>query len=320
MHGAVFLQLMISIWMLVAEGSIDHLVRRAIQKGIDPLLAIQMGSFNTAECYGLKKGAIAPGYDADFLLLSDLESIIIDQVFYAGELVAEEGKWLEKPVLEVAPSTRLTTSVKVKKVSEKDLQISMHDTHMAHVIGIIPNSLVTNHLIQEVNVEKGCFVPSLEKDQLKMALIERHNQTGHIGLGIVHGFGLESGAFATTVAHDSHNIIVAGTNDQDIILAIQKIEEMQGGLVVVKEGEILASLALTIAGLLSDQDTSTILSELDLLHDALEEIGTSTDFNPFLTLSFLALPVIPNLKLTDVGLFDVKSFKHIHIANKSSFS
>lgn len=296
---------------LVAEGSIDHIVRRAIQKGIDPLLAIQMGSFNTAECFGLKKGAIAPGYDADFLLLSDLERITIDQVYHAGKLVAENGKWMEKPISEVTPTARLTTSVKPKEVSERDLQICINSSHTAHVIGIIPNSLVTNHLMQEVNVEHGCFVPSLENDQLKMSVIERHHQTGHIGLGIVHGFGLQSGAFATTVAHDSHNIIVAGTNDRDILLAIQKIEEMQGGLVVVKQGEIIASLALPIAGLLSDRDSSTILTELALLHEVLTEIGASTDFNPVLTLSFLALPVIPNLKLTDVGLFDVKSFEHI---------
>jgi adenine deaminase len=301
---------------LIEEGSIDHHVRRAIQKGIDPILAIQMASFNAAECYGLKKGAIAPGYDADFLLLNDLESVNIDQVYHSGVLVAENGKWIERGMEEIRPSTRLTDSVRNKEVIEKDLQIKLENTSMAHIIGIVPNSLITKHLVQEVDIVEGCFMPSVKKDQLKMAVIERHHHTGHIGLGIVHGFGLQSGALATTVAHDSHNIIVTGTNDQDMLLAIQAMEQMQGGLVVVKEGEIMASLALPIAGLLTDRDSSTLLIELGSLHEALKEVGASTAFNPFLTLSFLALPVIPNLKLTDVGLFDVKRFQHIQIAKE----
>jgi adenine deaminase len=298
---------------LMTEGSIDHHVRRAIEKGIDPILAIQMASLNAAECYGLNKGAIAPGYDADFLILNDLESVDIDQVYHSGKLVAERGKWIEREMDEIVPPTRLTDSVRNKEVTENDLQIKLENTSMAHIIGVIPNSLITKHLVQEVDIVEGCFIPSDKKDQLKMAVIERHHHTGHIGLGIVHGFGLQSGALATTVAHDSHNIIVTGTNDSDMLIAIQAVQEMKGGMVVVKEGKILASLALPIAGLMADRKSTTILSELGSLHEALQEVGASRSFNPFLTLSFLALPVIPNLKLTDMGLFDVKRFEHIKI-------
>jgi adenine deaminase len=299
---------------LMTEGSIDYHVRRAIQKGMDPILAIQMASLNAAECYGLNKGAIAPGYEADFLLLNDLESVEIDQVYHSGVLVAERGKLIEQEMDKIIPPTRLTDSVRNKEVTEKDLQIKIENTSMAHIIGIIPNSLITKHLVQEVDIVDGCFIPSVKKDQLKIAVIERHKETGHIGLGIVQGFGLQSGALVTTVAHDSHNIIVTGTNDSDMLIAIQAVQEMKGGMVVVKEGKILASLALPIAGLMADRKSITILSELGSLHEALKEVGASTAFNPFLTLSFLALPVIPNLKLTDIGLFDVKRFEHIQIS------
>jgi adenine deaminase len=302
---------------LIAEGSIDHNVRLAIQHGLDPLLAIQMASLNTAECYGLSnKGAIAPGYEADFLLLDDLQNVTISQVYKSGELVAENGVCVAQPATSVIPSLSITNTVRIKAITEKDIQLPIAHGTGAHVIGITPNSLVTKHLIEEVQVADGYFCPSVEKDQLKMVVVERHKLTGNIGLGIVKGLELKSGAIASTVAHDSHNIVVAGTNDTDILAAIHAIHDMQGGLVVVDKGAVIASLSLEISGLITDRSFEEVNQDLEKLHNALHQIGAATTFNPFLTLSFLCLPVIPDLKLTDMGLFDVREFKHINISAK----
>ncbi|WP_458411788.1 adenine deaminase [Schinkia sp. CFF1] len=299
---------------LIEEGSIDHNVRLAIQNGISPLQAIQVASLNAAECYGLKnKGAIAPGYDADFLLLETLESVKISEVYKAGKLVAKNGDYLGENVSKKAPKGRLRHTVNAPAITLEDLQIPIGDTGLAHIIEIIPNQLKTNKIIRPVGAESGFFYPSIENDQLKITVIERHKNTGNIGLGIVKGFGLKEGAMATTIAHDSHNLVAAGTNDEDIITAISTVKELNGGLVIVKNGAVIASLALPIAGLLSDQDFRTVYQGLIELKKALTELGFVGDFNPFLTLSFLTLPVIPALKLTDQGLFDVESFCHISV-------
>ncbi|WP_077212344.1 adenine deaminase [Bacillus dakarensis] len=299
---------------LIYEGSINHNVKLAIQHGVDPINAIQMASLSAAECYGLKhKGAIAPGYDADFLILSDLTHVEIDEVYSAGKRVAQNGKYLHEDIGETNPINSLLSSIQMKEVTPEQLQIKFKESNIARVIEIIPNSLITKHLVEEVEVINDCFQPSIERDQLKLAVIERHHQTGHIGLGIVKGLGIQKGALATTIAHDSHNIIVAGTNDRDMLFAIEKIKEMGGGLVIVENEKVIASLALPIAGLLSDEPVEKVYTELMNLKKGLDFIEASKKFNPFLTLSFLALPVIPDLKLTDMGLFDVKKFKHVSV-------
>ncbi|MDQ0252888.1 adenine deaminase [Evansella vedderi] len=298
---------------LILEGSIDHNIRLTINKGFDPLLAIQIATLNAAECFGLTtKGAIAPGYDADFLLLSDIEEMKVNQVYTAGELVAEKGKVITE-ITPTRPFTHLTDSIKIDPISEQDLQIKL-DSSTANIIEIIPNSLVTKHVIETVDVDNYSFIPSVQKDQLKLAVIERHRHTGNIGLGIVKGLSLQSGAIASTVAHDSHNIVVAGTNDADMVTAVHEMKKRKGGLIVVENGKVMAALSLPIAGLISTQDFTTIDKDLKALNQSLRQIGFSKSFNPFLTLSFLALPVIPVLKLTDLGLFDVKQFKHISIS------
>lgn len=296
---------------LVAEGSIDYNVKLAIEEGLDPILAIQMATLNAAECFGLKhKGAIAPGYDADFLILESLKDISINAVYQSGKLVAENGDCLPfKEHSSYIPS-KLTNSVQLGNIIEKDLMLEVKEGQV-NIIEIIPNSLVTKKCRETITIENGIFLPSIKKDQLKLVVVERHHQTGNIGIGIVKGFGITSGAVASTVAHDSHNIVAAGTNDSDIYVAIKMIESMNGGLVVVNNGEVIASLPLQIAGLISEKDYKTINCELKDINVALEKIGFTGDFNPFLTLSFLALPVIPELKLTDMGLFDVENFKHI---------
>ncbi|OLO26449.1 adenine deaminase [Alkalihalophilus pseudofirmus] len=300
---------------LVEEGSIDHNVRLAIANGMDPIQAISMATLNTAECFQLKnKGAIAPGFDADLLILSDLHQVTIEDAFLKGEHVVQEGI-LQSNLTTTEPKptpVALTNSVNINPVTQDDLKIILAKK-TANIIEVIPNSLITNHLQEEVDIEDKLFVSSIAKDQLKLAVIERHKQTGNIGLGIVKGMKLKEGAIATTVAHDSHNIIVCGTNDSDIVKAISEIEDMQGGIAIVKEGKLLNSLPLPISGLLTDQDYKITLEQMKSLNTSLSLLGFSGDFNPFLTLSFLALPVIPDLKLTDTGLFQVKEFKHISV-------
>ncbi len=301
---------------LIEEGSIDYNVRLAIQNGIDPLLAIQMATLNAAECYGLKsKGAIAPGYDADFILFEDLQAVDISMVFKAGQLVAQEGRCSGglRDRKNNTSKDHLTNTVQFPKVNKSSLQISIGRKGKANIIQIIPNQLVTKKIVEEVGVEKGFFLPSIKKDQLKLVVIERHKNTGNIGLGVVKGFGLKEGAIATTVAHDSHNIVAAGTNDTDLLKAIHVLKKMNGGLVIIKNGKEIASFPLPIAGLISDMDYLTVYQALKSIKLSLFELGFSHSFNPFLTLSFLTLPVIPSLKLTDIGLFDVENTKHIDV-------
>ena len=209
---------------------------------------------------------------------------------------------------------KLTNTVSLGTITPDDLEIRIKG-EKANIIGIIPNSLLTKRLVEKTNrTEEGVFIPDSSMDHLKIALIERHNATGKIGLGIVKGLGLQSGALATTVAHDSHNLIVAGTNDEDILMAIQELEKSQGGLVIVSGGEVRAKLALPIAGLMSDESADFVYEQLRKMNQVLADLGVSQDYNPFLTLSFLALPVIPALKITTEGLFDVTEFKHISIS------
>ncbi|MFC3885387.1 adenine deaminase [Bacillus songklensis] len=298
---------------LLVEGSVDHNIRLAIKEGLNPLLAIQMASLNAAECYGLKgKGAIAPGYKADLLLLDDLETLNIYQVYKDGKLAAEQGAYAASLSAHTTKADGLTDSVHIPPLIHNDLQITMKN-QLAHVIEIIPNSLITNHLIESVDVHRQQFVPSVKKDQLKLAVIERHHQIGNIGLGIVKGFGLTCGAIATTIAHDSHNIVVVGTNDEDMLHAVEELKRLQGGITIVKNKQTITSLSLPIGGLMTNQPFHQVNDSLHQLNIALRQIGASDEFNPLLTLSFLSLPVIPELKLTDKGLFNVKTFEHIPV-------
>ncbi len=297
---------------LISQGSIDYNIRLSIQYGIDPLQAIQMATLNAAQCYGLQnKGAIAPGYDADFLLLEDLESVQIKEVYKSGERVAENGEYVGVHFESFEPSSHISDSVQLPEIQQEDLQISIGPSQRANIIEVIPNCLITNKVIENVNKQDGYFLPSIEADQVKLVVIERHNLTGDMGLGVVKGLQLESGAIASTVAHDSHNLVVAGANDHDMITAIHHIKEMNGGLVVVKDGQVLASLSLGVAGLMSDQGVDTVQHQIKELHQALGQVSGHKAFNPFLTMSFLTLPVIPELKLTDKGLFDIEKFTHI---------
>lgn len=304
---------------LLHEGSVDHNARLAIRFGLDPLQAIQMASLNAAECFGLHaKGAIAPGYEADLLLLDDLQELTIAQVYKGGSLVGENGQYTGPKIQAADIPSPLLKTVHLSEITEHDLQIELGEAgRHCHIIGINPNSLITTHLIEEVDVANGYFCPSIKKDQLKIAVFERHHHTGCVGLGIVKGFGIQSGAIASTVAHDSHNLVVAGSNDQDMLTAVQALRDIEGGLVVVSQGEVLASIELPLAGLMAKGEYMEVLDRMERLNDALAHIGASQEFNPFVTLSFLCLPVIPELKLTDMGLFDFASFTHIPVSAHS---
>lgn len=298
---------------LIAEGSVDHNIRMAIRSGVDPITSIQIASLNAAECYGLHgKGAIAPGYEANFLLLDDLDTFAIRSVYHNGRLVAENGKTVTGARQEKADPA-VSRPLNIRPLAPGSLSIPIGKTKKAHVIDIIPNSLVTRHLIETVPEQNGFFSPADGIDLQKMAVIERHKGTGNIGLAIVKGFQLKSGAIATTIAHDSHNLVVTGRNDRDMLTAAERLKQLKGGMVVVDQGQIIAELALPIAGLMTDAPASEVAEKLKWLHQAAAGIGASNAFNPFLTLSFLSLPVIPDLKLTDIGLFDVKAFKHIPV-------
>ncbi len=293
---------------LLEEGHINYIVREAIRLGLDPVTAIQMATINTARYFGLKdKGGIGPGMSADLVVLDDLREVSVRRVYRRGQLVAQDGKLLPLPVK--PKDVPLRSSMNINWHNARDLRIPAAGTH-AKVIGVIPDSIVTDSLIEEVTIEGDLAVADPERDILKMAVIERHLSSGNVGLGFVKGLKLRRGALGSSVAHDSHNVIVVGTNDADMLLAAREIERMRGGLVVVDEGNIQAALPLPIAGLVSDRPYEEVNHELQALLAAAHDLGSDLH-DPFMTLSFLALPVIPALKLTDRGLVDVTQFRFV---------
>jgi len=293
---------------LLGDGDIDAVVRKAIRRGLDPVRAIQMATINTAERFRLDRlGAVAPGYIANLIVIGDLSKLKIEMVFYQGRLVAGGGKSLF-PSYQPG-GKRLTDTVNVKTFAIEKLTLSASG-ETEPVIEIVPGQIITKKRVEKVKVVGGVIVPDISRDILKLVVVERHKATGNIGLGLVKGFGLKRGALASTIAHDSHNIVAVGTNDEDIFTAIKEIERLGGGLVIAVNGRVLASLALPIAGLLSDEPLEVVVSKLEKLEQLAGDLGTTLP-SPFATLSFLALPVIPELRLTDLGLVDVNAFKLI---------
>lgn len=302
---------------LLENGSIDNNIRLAIEAGIDPIDCIKIASLNPALAYGLEgKGAIAPGYRADLVVIDNLIDFNILMVFKDGKLVAEN----YMPLFHVTESsnTSMKNTVVIKPIKEEDLKLNIKGDKV-NVIGVIPDSLITEKLVREVGkdivVEGGEFVKG--NDILKVAVIERHKATGRIGLGLVEGFGLENGAIASTIAHDSHNIIVIGDRDSDMVLAVEELKRLGGGIALAQEGKIIGSLQLEIAGLMSDKPLEEVRKGLDeILQLAYDKLSVNRNIEPFMILSFLALPVIPSLKITDLGLFDVDKFKFINLEVK----
>lgn len=301
---------------LIENGSIDQSIKMAIKYGLKAETAIQMSTLNTAECYNLKhKGAIAPGFTADFIILDHLENFKINSVYKNGVLVAKNNKLLHKEQ-KSNYICNFNNSINLSKLNEDSFKIDLKHKDKLNVIEIIPNKLESKHLkinIDELNNTEE-FIADIGKDLIKIAVIERHKGNGNIGLGVIKGLNLKAGAIATTIAHDSHNMIVSGCNDGDMVFATEELQRIGGGIIVVKNKKVLASIQLEIAGLITNRALNEVISELHNLHEAIKEIAPNINFNPFLTLSFISLPVIPELKITDKGLFDVTNFNFLRVA------
>ena len=291
---------------LLWEGDIDAVVRKAIDRGLEPVRAIQMATINAAEYFRLHgRGGIGPGYIANLITITDLAKLETDMVFYQGKLVARQGR----PLFPLPPvSVELRDTVRIKPIMGKSLRIAATETYP--VIEIIPGQIVNKKVMEKMKAVDGVVRPDVERDILKLVVVERHKARGNVGVGLVKGFGLKKGALASSVAHDSHNIIAVGTNDLDILKAIEEINRLQGGLVVCADLEILASLPLPIAGLLSPEPLDVVVSQHEIVERTAANLGKLPPA-PFAILSFLALPVIPELRLTDLGLVDVTQFKLI---------
>ena len=291
---------------LLCDGDIDAVVRKAIQLGLHPIRAIQMATINAAQHFRLEGlGAVAPGYHANLIVFSSMAMLDIGMVFYRGKLAARNGE-----VLFSADATGgdcLRNTVNVKPFDRAVLRIPAGKRHLP-IIEVVPGQVTTRKMSNQVQVKADALVTNVARDILKLAVIERHHASGNIGVGLVKGFGLKRGALASSIAHDSHNIVAVGVEDEDIFTAAKEVERLQGGLVVVAGGRVLAALPLPIAGLLSDEPLEVVVQQLSRVEAAAAELGC-TLASPFSTLSFLALPVIPQLRLTDLGLVDVDSFE-----------
>jgi adenine deaminase len=293
---------------LLKDGDIDAVVRKAIRLGLEPLRAIQLATINTARYFRLAGlGAVAPGYLADLIVLDDLSALKINTVFYRGKRVAQDGQALF--AAEACHDQTLMHSIRIKPFDVMALKLAAKN-ETCPVIEVAPGQIITGSRNVKMKLIGGFVESDPSRDILKLVVVERHNATGRIGRGLVSGFGLKHGALASSIAHDSHNIVAVGTNDADIHAAVKAIEAMQGGLVAVSEGRVLASLAAPIAGLLSTQPMEKVADEMETLESRARDLGCDLPA-PFATLSFLALPVIPSLRLTDLGLVDVNAFKLI---------
>lgn len=292
---------------LLRDGDIDAVLRKAIACGLDPVRALQMATLNPAEHFRLHdRGGIAPGYLADLITIPDLTEMRVDRVFSKGTLVASGGKPVF-PVPGVAPE--LSDTVRMVAPGPESLRLEW-DGDTFPVIEIVPGQITTRHRTEQVRKSGRLVLPDAERDLLKAAVLERHKATGNIGLGLVKGFGLKRGALASSVAHDSHNIVAVGASDEDIVCAVDGLARLHGGLVVSAGGEIIASLPLPVAGLLSLEPAEAVAARFEKVEQAARSLGTLPPA-PFAILSFLALPVIPELRLTDRGLVDVTRFRLI---------
>jgi adenine deaminase len=322
---------------LEKNGHMDYLVRTAISFGLPPIRAIQMASINTARHFGLRNiGAIAPGFRADFILLDDLDSFRISQVFLDGKRIdtssSDVGNRIKNVTsgIRVDNSTSSPTSLSILQkntmhikalddpnmftVSAKPKSTNSSSSSLLLVIGVIPGQIITQKRIIEPKVDRYYRpVADAHRNIAKLAVIERHNSTGNLGLGFIQGLGLKMGAIASSVAHDSHNLVVAGMNDNDMLTAAKHISSLGGGLAVVNNQQVMASLPLPIAGLMSDQSIKSVISSLTTLNQVCNQLGDNVVMDPFMLLSFMSLPVIPSLKLTDKGLVDVERFQFTNL-------
>jgi adenine deaminase len=290
---------------LATRGHIDSMVRRAIELGLEPVEAIRLASYNTAQYFRLHdRGAIAPGFVADLVVLDDLRTFQVESVYKDGKLVAQSGQLLVDPPVTTFPG--MTGTVHIGAVDLADLRMPGRPG-LVEIVGVERGQITTRHLREEAPLKDGEIVADPERDLLKLVVIERHHASGRVGLGLVKGMGLRKGALASSVAHDAHNLVIAGVNDDDILRAARALEEMGGGFAFVVDGEVRARVPLPLGGLVSPLPAAELVQQLVALDSAAAEFGCTLD-HPCMTLSFLSLSVIPALKLTDQGLVDVETF------------
>ena len=296
---------------MLTLGHLDNHLKICVEEGLDAVTAIRMATLNVAECFGLKdRGAIAPGYRADIVLLDDLKDFNVSKVWIRGELCADNGKYL--PKIRKMNIDRVKGSVVLKDFSEEKLKMKL-SSGKVHTIQILPGGVVTKKGIANVKVgEDGDFIRDPDQDVLKISVAERHQGTGLVANAFLEGYGMKEGAVAVTVAHDSHNIIAVGVSNEEMATAIRAIEAQDGGIVLVKDGGVLESMPMPIAGLMSDQSGEWVRDRLEAIHEKAHTVlGVSEDVEPVMTLTFMSLPVIPEVKITDLGLFDVGRFDFI---------
>ena len=299
---------------LLDSGYINYMVKTAIEEGVSVANALQIATINAARHYGIKDaGAILPGRRADLLVFDNLDEWKPRQVYKDGRLAVDNGRLLQEG--RNCDSSSLEHTVNLAPVTVESFRLPLK-TEMANVIGLVPYQIVTNKAALSVKRVDGCAVSDVENDILKLAVLERHHATGNIGLGLVKGFGLKRGALASTVGHDSHNLIVIGTNDEDMLAAVQELQRIGGGICIAEDGQICGVLPLPVGGLMTNEPALMVAKQQAEMIALAREMGVPEFYSPFLTLAFLSLPVIPSLKLTDRGLVDVDSFKFIPLEVK----
>lgn len=299
---------------LLDSGYINYMVKTAIEEGVSVANALQIATINAARHYGIKDaGAILPGRRADLLVFDNLDEWKPRQVYKDGRLAVDNGRLLQEG--RNCDSSSLEHTVNLAPVTVESFRLPLK-TEMANVIGLVPYQIVTKKAALSVKRVAGCAVSDVENDILKLAVLERHHATGNIGLGLVKGFGLKRGALASTVGHDSHNLIVIGTNDEDMLAAVQELQRIGGGICIAEDGQIRGALPLPVGGLMTNEPALMVAKQQAEMIALAREMGVPEFYSPFLTLAFLSLPVIPSLKLTDRGLVDVDSFKFIPLEVK----
>lgn len=292
-------------------GHLDNHLRICVEEGIDPMIAIQMASLNAAECFGLRdRGAIAPGLRGDIVLVDNLSEFHVQRVFIQGEEVAKDGVYL--PEVHFCDTSAVRGSFHVKEFSKEKLTLTLKSNHV-NVIDILPGGVVTGKAAAVITRnQQGEFVYEPSKDVVKVAVVERHQNTGNVAVALLRGYGIQTGAVALSIAHDSHNIITVGTNDEDMAFAVFQLIEQGGGIVLAKDQTVISSMPMVVGGIMSDQSGEWVSEQLTKIHEAAyEQLGISREVEPVMTLCFMSLAVIPELKLTDMGLFDVTKFSFI---------
>lgn len=293
---------------LLQGGHIDYIIRKAITAGVDPVVAVRMGTLVPCQYFGLAhSGAVAPGYTADLIVLSDLEKFTVEQVYKKGKLVAQQGRMLHPAALTVdkARFARVFDSFNMDEITPEQLQLKQTGTRQ-RVICLTPHALLTTEKIVPFCQHPGT-APGVDVAQkiVKLAVFERHHRSGHVGLGFLGNYGLQCGAVASSIAHDSHNLIVAGANDADMVLAGNTVRKNKGGLAFALNGQVVGELPLPVAGLMSTESAESVEEKLQALKAALKAHGISEDIDAFMTLAFVSLPVIPKLRLNTYGIVDV---------------